>query len=176
MNGSSPGVLPVTSGVPQGGPLLFIFYITMAPLSDGTMSLYADHLMLYCPSYSATDYHLLPMDIDNLCVWSDDNLLKFNVQIHDLSRRKQPSLPVTPLKIKLTCMERVHYYKCRAVWLTSTLNWSMQVTEVCKKARQQVGILYRKFYPSANTPLLLQLHLAYIHPHLEYAASVWDPY
>jgi len=28
-------------------------------LSDGTMSLYADDLMLYRPIYSATDYHLL---------------------------------------------------------------------------------------------------------------------
>ena len=77
MNGSSSGVLPVTSGVPQGsvlGPLLFINDITMAPLSDGTMSLYADDLMLYCPIYSAADYHLLQMDIDNLCVCSDDNL------------------------------------------------------------------------------------------------------
>ena len=44
--------------------------------------------------------------------------------------------------------------------LASTLNWSMQVSEfeVCKKASQQVGILYRnKFYPPANTTSLLQL-------------------
>ena len=34
------------------GPLLFIFYIndiTIVPLSDGTMSLYADDLVFYCP-------------------------------------------------------------------------------------------------------------------------------
>jgi len=75
-----------------------------------------------------------------------------------ISRRKQPSLPVTPLKIKQTCMERVHSYKYLGVWLTSTLNWSMQVSEVCKNARQQVGILYQKFYSSANTSTLLQLY------------------
>ena len=39
-----------------------------------------------------------------------------------------------------------------------------------------MGILYRKFYPSANTSSLLQLYLAYIRPHLEYAVPVWDPY
>ena len=109
VNGSSFDVLPATSGVPQGsvlGPLLFIFYIndiTLVPLSDGTMSLYADDLMLYRPIQSATDYHFLQMDIDNLCVWSDDNLLKFNsrkCKYIIISRRKQPSLPVTPLNIK----------------------------------------------------------------------------
>ena len=50
----------------------------MVPLSDDTMSLYADDLTLYRPIYSATDYDLLEMDIDKLCVWSDDNLLMFN--------------------------------------------------------------------------------------------------
>ena len=144
------------------------------------MSLYADDLiMLYHPVYSATDYYSLQMDIDNLCVWSDDNLLKFNgrkCKYMIISRRIQPSLLVTPLKIKQTCMERVHSYKYLGVWLTSTLNWSMQVSEVCKKARQQVGILYRKFYSSTNTSTLLQLYLAYIRPHLEYAAPVWDPH
>ena len=73
-------------------------------------------------------------------------------------------------------MERVHSYKYLGVWLTSTLNWSMQVNKECKKARQQVGILYRKFHSSANTSTLLQLYLAYIRPHLEYLAPVWDPH
>jgi len=44
-----------------------------------------------------------------------------------------------------------------------TFNWSVQVS---KKARQQMGILYRKFYPFANTSSLLHLYLTYIHPHL----------
>ena len=185
VNGSSSGVLPVTSGVPQGsvlGPFQFIFYIddiTMVPLSDGTMSLYADDLVLYRPIHSATDYHLLQIDIDNICVWSDDNLLKFNgrkCKYMIITRRKQPSLPVTSLKIKQNFLERVHSYRYLGVWLTSSLNWSMQVSEVCKKARQQVGILYRKFYPSANSSSLLQLYLAYIRPHLEYATPVWDPH
>ena len=36
-------------------------------------------MMLYRPIYSATDYHLLQMDIDNLSVWSDDNRLTITV-------------------------------------------------------------------------------------------------
>ena len=51
----------------------------------------------------------------------------------------------------------------------------MQVSTVCKKARQKIGVMYRKFY-HANTPTLLQLYKACIRPHLEYAAPVWDPH
>ena len=50
--------------------------------------------------------------------------------------------------------------------VTSILNWSIQVSKACKNARQQVGILHWKFYPSANTLSLLQPYLAYIHPPL----------
>ena len=74
------------------------------------------------------------MDIENLCVWSDDNLLKFNgrkCKYIIISRRKQSYLPVTPLNIK---HERENSYKYLGVWLTSTLNWSMQVNKVCKKS------------------------------------------
>ena len=51
----------------------------------------------------------------------------------------------------------------------------MQVSTVCKKARQKIGVMYCKFY-HANTPTLLQLYKACIRPHLEYAAPVWDPH
>ena len=46
---------------------------------------------------------------------------------------------------------------------------------MCKKARQKIGVMYRKFY-DANTPTLLQLYKACIRPHLEYAAPVCDPH
>ena len=53
--GGSSDLQPVLSGVSQGsvlGPILFIFYIndiTSVQLMDGTMSLYADDIMLYRP-------------------------------------------------------------------------------------------------------------------------------
>ena len=58
-NGVSSTMLPVKSGVPQRsviGPLLFIFYvndITTTPLSSGTLSFFADDLLLYRPIRSA---------------------------------------------------------------------------------------------------------------------------
>ena len=43
--------------------------------------------------------------------------------------------------------------------------------EVCKKARQKIGILYHKYYQHATPPTMLQLYLSCIRPDLEYACS-----
>ena len=70
VNGAPSHLLPDSSGVPQGsviGPLLFIFYIddiTSISLTDGTLSLFADDMLLYRPIWSPVDYHHLQIDID----------------------------------------------------------------------------------------------------------------
>ena len=185
VGGSSSDILPVTSGVPQGsvlGPLLFIIYINdiaAVPLSVGSMLLYADDSMLYRPIRTPEDYNQLQLDMNKLCTWTNNNLLTYNTnkcKYMVISRKKQPSLPSMPLNVNNSPMEMVSSYKYLGVWLTSSLDWSKQVTSVCKKARQHVGILYRKFYGHSNSFTLQKLYLSYVRPHLEYAAPVWDPH
>ena len=93
-----------------------------------------------------------------------------------ISRKKQPLLPCTPLRVNQIAMEAVGSYKYLGVWLTSSLDWSEQVASVCKKARQQIGIIYRRFYGHLNSWALRQMYLSYVRPHLEYAVPVWDPH
>ena len=185
VGGSSSDILPVTSGVPQGsvlGPLLFIIYINdiaAVPLSVGSMLLYADDSMLYRPIRTPEDYSQLQLDMNKLCTWTDNNLLTYNTnkcKYMVISRKKQPSLPSMPLNVNNSPMEMVSSYKYLSVWITSSLDWSKQVTSVCKKARQHVGILYRKFYGHSNSFTLQKLYLLYVRPHLEYAAPVCDPH
>lgn len=52
--------------------------ISLVSLSDGTMSLVVDDLMLYHPIQSAADCIALQVDIDNQCAWTHDNLMEFN--------------------------------------------------------------------------------------------------
>ena len=85
-----------------------------------------------------------------------------------ISRKRLPSHPNTPLTINHLPMGKVRSYRYLGVWLASSLSWSMQVKSVCQKARQQIGIIYRKFYGHSNCSTLLQLYLTYVRPHLEY--------
>jgi len=62
------------------------------------------------------------------------------------------------------------------VWLTSGLTWSKHINTICNKAKQKIGILYRKYYQHASTASMLQVYLACIRPDLEYAAPVWSPH
>jgi len=69
VEGATSPPLPVLSGVPQGsllGLLLFIIYIDGLNdvLSNCSMRLYADDLLLYRPIHSPTDYQALQADID----------------------------------------------------------------------------------------------------------------
>ena len=90
-----------------------------------------------------------------------------------VSRKREPTLPSSSITINDSPIARVDDL---GVWITSTLNWSLQVDHVCKKARRQIGFLYRRFYRHANRETFLQLYLSYVRPHLEYASAVWDPH
>jgi hypothetical protein len=69
------------------------------------------------------------------------------MQVHAYIKEEATyTLPSSPITIKGASLECVGSYKYLGVWLTSTLNWSLQITEVCKKARRQLDMLYRRFY------------------------------
>ena len=76
---------------------------------------------------------------------------------------------------KLTTVGNQVSIKCKHL-LTSDLSWSAHISTLCSKARQQIGLLYRKFYRYSDVDTLKQLYVAFICPHLEYATAVWDPH
>ena len=97
----------------------------------------------------------LEVHIDNLCAWTNDNLLMFNAWS---SPGRDSLIGLCHLLWwKTPVWSRLRYL---GVWLTSSLSWSSQVTDICKSARRQLGYLYRKFYHQANSSTLLQLYLA----------------
>ena len=50
------------------------------------------------------------------------------------------------------------------------------ISSICNKARQVLGLLYRRFCSCTNPDALKQLYLSLVRPHLEYACLIWDPH
>ena len=186
MDGVESDPLPVLSGVPQGsvlGPLLFLLYINDLPdaIQDtlSHLNLFADDVLLYQIVTCAADFVVLQEVIACIEQWSTDNYLDFNTskcKYMIVSRKRNPPVPVVPLKLFNSTLDRVDSYKYLGVLLTDNLSWSSQIESVCQKARHILGLLYRRFYGQASQESLQQLYLSLVQPHLEYACQVWDPH
>ena len=127
-----------------------LLYISMIfPLSQSTLSLFADDVYTTLSFHTEASRLSTPSD-SNLCEWTDDSHLQLNrtkCKFMVISRKRQRILPSQPLTINHSQLERVYIHiQYLGVWLTSTLNWSTQITEISKKARSQLGIIYRNFY------------------------------
>ena len=186
VNGATSESMSVLSGVPQGsvlGPLLFLIYIDgicSIPISSCTkFVLYADNLLLFRPISQQEDFATLQRDIMAIEQWVLDNHLTFNTSKCSymiLSRKRFPTTPLHPLMLNGLHLNEVECFKYLGVLLSSDLSWTPHITSVCSKAKQILGLLYRRFYNHAEGATLMQLYLSLIRPHLEYACPVWDPH
>ena len=84
VNGASSNPLPVISGVPQRsilGPLLFSIFldgITSVSISNDSMLLYADDILLYCMIRNHQARIHIQQDINSLHNWIQEKCLQFN--------------------------------------------------------------------------------------------------
>lgn len=184
VNGETSSALPVTSGVPQGsvlGPLLFIFYVDgveSVTLSDGTVVMFADDMVLYRPIHAHEDYLLLQRDINAIASWIARLHLQFSenkCKYMILSRKRSGTTPPAILLNDLP-LQRVSEYKYLGVYISSDLSWSLHISTICNKARKLVGMFHRRFFSIMDVSTNQQLYVSYIRPHLEYACQVWDPH
>jgi len=103
---------------------------------------YADDIALYQIIQSPEDYLLVQYDINAVFEWTTAKYLPFNYRkcCHLLfSRKRSPTLPVTPLEINGSIVNQADEYKYLGV----------------------------KFYLYSETHTLLHLYQSLICPHLE---------
>ena len=137
--------------------------------------LYADDILLYQSVTSGNDYKFLQEDIDSLSAWCNSTI--------SLSMNRSVSLWWCQEKERDVFFQTLllnghHTEESNILALTSPsdLMWSRHVQLVSQRARRLVGLLYRQFYQYADTNTMKHLYLLLIHPHLEYACTVWDPF
>ena len=89
----------VTSGVPKGSvfePLLFLLYINEIPASVSyKIKLFADDTKIWNTIKTQSDSQSLQSDLDLLSKWSDEWLLRFNIDkchVMHIDRKVLPSI------------------------------------------------------------------------------------
>ena len=182
VNGYTSEPIKVVSGVPQGsvlGPLLFILYVnslcSLTFSENCELVMYADDLVLYKTILSEMDWTDFQNDIARVSTWTVENHLTFNTSKCKCMLFSRKDLMMPRLFLLGQMIEQVTSYKYLGVFLTSDLKWNLHIDNICQKSRRLLGMLYRKFYRTANGRFLCHLYISLVRPILEYASVVWDP-
>ena len=165
------------SGVPQGsviGPLLFIIYINDLPNGLVNVSkLYADDTKILSEVYSDDHIARVQNDLDNAYKWSQDWLLKFNVNkcvvMHYGHNNTKCPLYINGKQLVESDMERD-----LGVIFSTNLKWNNQVIAASNKANQMLGRI-KKSFVQFDCKLLRSLYSTFVRPFLEFAVPVWSP-
>jgi len=180
INGSQSPWTSVISGVPQGtvlGPLLFLLYIN--DITDGIQSdirLFADDCILYRVIKTSDDTSRLQEDIDRLHFWTKNWQMNFNTKkCHVLSISRKREKPVLTYKIGSEHLSEVDSYPYLGVTISCDLKWHLHIDNSCLKASRVLNFVRRNIYHCSPEAKALA-YTSLVRPHLEYAASVWDPF
>ena len=179
IHGEFSGLLPVTSGVPQGsllGPLLFSVYINDLP----------DSVHLTKPLLFADDSKCLgtvrdrqisspsdlQLDLDSLSLWSLTNRIAFNgakcVLLSFPHGSAPPSHFISGVEIPL-----VNSTRDLGVLITDTLSWFDHIHLITSKAYKMLGLIRRSFSNTLSVfnKKSLYVSLVVLFSHLETTSS-----
>ena len=180
LNGYCSSSTRVLSGVPQGtvlGPLLFLLYINDLPQQvSSQIRLFADDCILYRQIRSARDCSLLQNDLNNLHLWQDKWLLKFNVaKCHTMSITTKKNPITFNYILNDSILSRVSSCPYLGINITHDLSWKSHIHAITGKARRTLGLLQRNLH--ACNPHVKEIAFkSIVRPSIEYCSSVWDPF
>ena len=170
-------MLDIKAGVPQGsrlGPLLFIIYIN--DIIDGLESdilIFADDCsLLACGKDPAETAEQLNRDLQKISMWAQKWKVKFNAgKSKDLIFSNKILNNSPPLLFNDNIVERVNTHRHLGVYLSSTLDWSIQINDVCLKATRKLSVLRNVKFLKRNT--LDMLYKIIIRSVIDYALPVY---
>ncbi len=177
INGTKSEWADVKSGVPQGsvlGPLLFIIYINDLDTEiNSRLSKFADDTKIGRAIHSDDDANALQRDLDNLCEWTDKWQMRFNTEkckVINVGRTNDNN------NYKLV-NDTISHSSCErdlGVMVTKDLKPRQQCIKVRNKANRILGFISRSV-SNRTDKVILQLYLALVRPHLDYAVQFWCP-
>ena len=169
-----------TRGCPQGssfGPLLWnIFQNDMTyKVNNASLSMYADDHQLYVAGNSVESIEQsLNDEGQTVSKWYRDNFLKgnhdkYNVMLLGKRHNDNSSINVNIDEENITSSPNFQLF---GVTLDDKLNYSVHISDSCKKASKKAGVLLR-LRNMIPTEAKLQLYKSAILPNLTYCHIVW---
>ena len=147
VDGIKSDTLEVKAGVPQGsrlGPLLFIIYMNdIVDDIESDILIFADDTSLMASGSDPSETsEKLNRDLEKIASWASKWKVSFNAKkSKDIIFSNKYLNNSPPLIFNDTYIDRVNTHKHLGLHLTSTLDWSVQVKEVCLKANRKLSVL-----------------------------------
>ena len=147
VDGQKSDILDISAGVPQGsrlGPLLFLIYINdISADIESDILIFADDTSLFVSgSDPAETSEILNRDLQRISSWATKWKVKFNVIKTKNMIFSNKFLNNSPPLIFNDCyIDLVNFHKHLGLYLSSTLDWSKQISEVCLKANRKLSVL-----------------------------------
>ena len=172
----------VLSGIPQGsilGPVLFIIFVNDLPDVVGCLcKMFADDCKIYNSINSVIEQQRLQEDIDRLCEWSKDWLLKFNInkcKIVSYGKEKfHNDYHILDENGNTHDLTRDDVEKDLGVLFTNKLNFESHINNTVNKVNRIIGLIRRKF-TYIDKSLFLTLYKSLIRSNLDYGNLVYFP-
>ena len=139
--------IDLQAGVPQGsrlGPLLFIIYINdIVEELECDILIFADDCSLLASGVDPTETaNKLNRDLLRISTWADKWKVSFNsLKSRDMIFTNKMLNNSPPLIFKNDFIERVNTHRQLGVYLTSNLDWSFQINDICLKANRKLSVL-----------------------------------
>ena len=149
--------LEIQAGVPQGsrlGPLLFLIYINdIVENLESEILLFADDCSLLATGIDPTETtEILNRDLQKISSWANMWKVRFNAsKTKDIIFSNKVLNNSPPLVLNDEFVTRVNTHRHLGVYLTSNLDWSVQVNDVCFRANKKLSVLRHMKMLKRNT-------------------------
>ena len=177
VDGIKSNLVEIKAGVPQGsrlGPLLFIIYIN--DIIDGLESeilIFADDCSLIASGKDPTETtEKINRDLNRISIWAKKWKVTFNAgKSKDLIFSSKVLNNSPALIFDDNVIERVNTHRHLGVFLSSNLDWSIQINDVCLKAARKLSVLRNVKCLKRNT--LDMLYKITVRSVIDYALPIY---
>ena len=139
--------------------------------TNAKLILYADDILLYKPIDYTTCCQEHQEHVNEILFWMQSHGLTANHSKTNLLSitRSRRTIPVN-ISVNNHLIFPCDSVKYLGVTINHDLKWSSHIKNTCKKAKQHLGFIHRRFHQSP--PQIRNQVL----PKLDYCSTVWDPH